>query len=165
MQLNEDWKKVITLQAIWNIQLLPKPFINVNKAAKKCLHTHTHRSLNSRQPWGSKSTWHNAVYKRWQILTSHGLWGQMELNQHLFGLTGGMHSDLAEEYLTGSALPLNLNLSIHFLLSYAILLYPPVQTPKSVFPLTLEICFTLFLIPVLPWNTECAKSVVLCHLY
>lgn len=101
---------------------------------QRSVYTHAQRSLNSRQPWGSKSTWHNAVYKGWQILTSHGLWGQMELNQHLFGLTRGMHSDLAEEYLTGSALPLNLNLSIHFLLSYAILLYPPVQTPKSFFP-------------------------------
>lgn len=100
---------------------------------QRSVYTHTHRPVNSRQPWGSKSTWHNAVYKGWQILTSHGLWGQTELNQHLFGLTGGMRSDLAEEYLTGSALPLNLNLSIHFLLSYAILLYPPVQTSKSVF--------------------------------
>lgn len=93
----------------------------------------THRDPCSRQLWGSKFTWHNALHKRWKILNSDGLWGQMELNQHLFSLTGGMHSDLAEEHLTGSALPLNLNLSIHFLLSYAILLYLPVQTSKSFF--------------------------------
>lgn len=39
---------------------------------------------------------------------------------------------LTEEYLTGPALPWNLNLFLHFLLSYAIL-NPPAQTSQSVF--------------------------------
>lgn len=114
---------------------------NVNKAAKNvCTHMHTEIL---EQPWGSKFTWHNAVYKRWQILNSHGLWGQVESNQHLFGLTGGMHSVLAEESLTGSVLPLNLNLTIHFPLSYTVLCYPPVQASKSVFLFLLPSSFVL----------------------
>lgn len=107
--------------------------MNVKKSSKVCIYAYTHRALNSSQPWGSKFIWHNVVYKRWQILKSHGLWGQMELNQCLFSLTWGTQSDLTEEYLTGTALPWNLNLSLHFLLSYAILLNPPVQTSQSVF--------------------------------
>ena len=82
---------------------------------------------------GSKFIWNNIVCKRWQSLKSHGLWGHMELNQCLFSLTWRMQSDLTEEYLTGPALPWNLNLSLHFLLSYTILFNPPVQTSQSVF--------------------------------
>lgn len=110
-----------------------------------CMYTHTH--LNSSQPWGAKFIWHNVVCKRWQI-KSHGLWGQVELNQCLFHLTWGMQSDLTEEYLTGPALPWNLNLSLHFLLSYAILLNPPVQTSQSVF------------LSLLPW-----RSLLPCFLF
>lgn len=94
----------------------------------------------------------------------------MESNQHLFSLTGGMHTVLAEESLTGQLYLLNLNLSIHFLLSYAILLYPPVQTSKSVL---LSLLPSRFVLPCFSFqsyhaiknvpNLLCCTIYIKCH--